>query len=370
MRQPATNEQTLYGGRLGALRRMDGLTQADLSESLGVGQSFISQVERGDKSLPDDVAAQAALTFDVPIEYFTVPPQPIESGVLTFRKTSRASARYENMVRQSFLEAARLFDQASRASSYRIADFHDAAEDNVEEAAANLRAALGFSSTDPIPNATRALERLGVGVIHNLMGTGNDAAADHHGMSCPTANIDRPLVATVSDQPGAVSRMTLMHELGHLLYDRHLGAPIRTLRSDEERRAYRFAGAMLIPASVMKRRVTETLTLHAYLAIKADYGISVSALIKRAADLDLISPRRSRSLFIQLNSQGWRQKEPVTVPNEAARLLGQATIYGISPDPRTVSRLAAVRESQVTRWTGLTAPEQPTNVIPFKRKAS
>jgi Zn-dependent peptidase ImmA (M78 family) len=92
----------------------------------------------------------------------------------------------------------------------------------------------------------------------------------------------------------------------------------------EEKRAFRFAGALLLPADAARERISETLTLHGYLRVKADYGLSVSALIHRAEDLGLITGPRARSLYIQWSSQGWRNNEPVSVADERPLLLGQA----------------------------------------------
>ncbi|MDK6646209.1 ImmA/IrrE family metallo-endopeptidase, partial [Actinotignum timonense] len=78
------------------------------------------------------------------------------------------------------------------------------------------------------------------------------------------------------------------------------------VRSVEERRAFAFAGALLLPEEMMIREVDEGTTLNQFLRIKARYGVSVGAIVVRAERLGLISSMRSRSLHIQLNSRGWR----------------------------------------------------------------
>lgn len=155
--------------------------------------------------------------------------------------------------------------------------------------------------------------------------------------------------------------------MGHLIYDRDRGTPIRGVRALEERRAFRLAVAVLIPAHVIKQRISETLTLHGYLRVKADYGISVSALIIRAAELGAISAQRKRSLFIQLSSQGWRRDEPVSVAPEVPQLLGQAAERGISRSARQIARIVGIRYGDASRWTRLPAADLPeassTNVV-------
>lgn len=362
------SESALRGDRLITLRQIEGLTQADLAELLGVGQAFISRIEQEDKPLPPNLAQETADQFDLPVEFFTIPRDVTELGTPTFRKTSKATVRAEAKVVSAFNEAARLFRLASERSGYRTAAVHEAADDDVEETAANLRSKLSLAPGDPLPNATRAAERLGVGVIHGLLPEVDDDG-NHHGISSPSTRVDRPLIATVRTQPPAVARMTVMHELGHVIFDRDLGAPIRSTRDPREVRAYQFAGAMLIPAAVVKQRVTESLTLHGYLRIKADYGLSVAAIVKRAADLEVITPQRARSLYIQMSSQGWRSNEPVAVAPERQLLLGQAAEHGISSDGRSVARAAGTPYERTYQWTGLAGPENATtdNVIPLRR---
>ena len=75
----------------------------------------------------------------------------------------------------------------------------------------------------------------------------------------------------------------------------------------------------------MRRRVTMDMTLNAYLRIKADYGVSVGAIVMRAQRLGIITPERARSLHIQISSRGWRDNEPVPVLAERPLLVRQAS---------------------------------------------
>ncbi|MDK6729635.1 ImmA/IrrE family metallo-endopeptidase, partial [Aerococcus urinae] len=66
--------------------------------------------------------------------------------------------------------------------------------------------------------------------------------------------------------------MTLAHELGHLIFDHDLLTHPK-VRSVEERRAFAFAGALLLPEEMMIREVDEGTTLNQFLRIKARYGV-------------------------------------------------------------------------------------------------
>lgn len=349
---PPVSSRDLRGARLLALRQIEGLTQTDLATKLGVTQAFISHVEKGLKALPLEVAAKAAVEYDLPLEFFAAPPSLTDQGFATFRKSSKATVIDENKVVATFGEAARLFQRASEASGYHTLNLDDAREDDVEATARNVRAVLGLADDGPILNVTRAVERLGVGVIHELTSTPEDHR-DHSGLSRPNPFVDRPLIATLGPLPGAVTRMTVLHELAHLIFDRDRTTAIRGTRALEEKRAFRFAGAMLLPAHIVQRRVTECLTLHGYLPIKAEYGISVGAIIIRAAEIGAISPERKRTLMIQMSSNGWRRDEPVPVAQEQSILITQATTRGIATDSRRVGQTMGIKFTDVARWTGL-----------------
>jgi Zn-dependent peptidase ImmA (M78 family) len=301
-------------------------------------------------------------------------PTPADLGAATFRKSSRATARDESRVVALFDEAARLFRQVSESSGYQSADLPDPRDydGDVERVAEAVRTRLKLGADDPLPNATRALERLGIGVVDNLDEL-DEETRGHTAVSRPSKYNSRPLVAMTAAVPGAVKRLTLLHEAGHLIFDCDLAGPIASTRSPEERRAYKFAGAVLIPERVVRSRISESLNLHGYLPVKADYGVSVGALIMRARDLGVIGTDRARSLQIQLSSQGWRSAgEPVPVADERPLLLGQALrqAYGKQATAKAAHDLGTAPE-WINQWTHQTTEASAVDsgrVIELRRR--
>jgi len=362
------------GHRMTALRNIHGLTQGDLARRLEVGQSFLSQVERGARAVPDSMLLRASQEFALPLSFFTIMPNGADMGPVTFRKNSKATALDERRIVELFNEASRLYRHLGSESGYRTAELPDPAgfDGDPELIAESMRAAAGLAPGDPVRNAVRTTERLGIGVVDNLDHI-DSRVPGHTAVSRPTHLADRPLVALVAELPGAVKRLTVLHELGHLIFDRDLSEPVG-IRSREEKRAYKFAGAYLLPASVVRQRVSESLNLHGYLPIKADYGISVAATIVRAKDLGVISTDRARSLQIQLAAQRWRYNEPVEVPDEQPLLLRQALgkVYGAQSTAKAANDVG-VQPEWVTRWAHAKptiepptpAPRGSSNVIDF-----
>ncbi|MHC9829383.1 ImmA/IrrE family metallo-endopeptidase [Corynebacterium diphtheriae] len=125
----------------------------------------------------------------------------------------------------------------------------------------------------------------------------------------------RGLIATTTKQDGGRVRLTRAHELGHLVLHTSIRPGIEKVRETE---ANLFAGAFLIPEGDAHSMFSEHLTLEGYARIKAQYAVSIAALIVRAHRLGIVSAKRYRSLFIQLSSRGWRTEEPVEIPVERA----------------------------------------------------
>jgi Zn-dependent peptidase ImmA (M78 family)/transcriptional regulator with XRE-family HTH domain len=317
-------EQALNGERLTDLRDLLGLSQTALADRLGVKQAFISLVESGSRPMPDALADDVVAAFALPSTFFFVATTLRDAAPVTFRKKAAASVRDERRIIKKHQEAARLFATVSRVSGYRgsrLPDPNEFGGDTVLLAEA-VRSCGGLADDAPIPNMTRLMERLGVGVLTCLEpGVADDK--DHVSISRPADAADRPLVAMIASCPGDMARLSLAHELGHLIFDQGRAKPIPSPRSPEERRAYDFASALMVPDTVMRKNVSETLTLHGYLPIKATFGVSVAALIMRAQRMGLISKDRARSLHSQRSSQGWRRNEPVPVKDERSTLLEQ-----------------------------------------------
>lgn len=360
-----TSEQSprTNGMRLTALRDLFNLTQTGLSERLEVNQSFLSRIEKGERPLPDDLMVRACFAYRLPQSFFEVSVSDADLLVQTFWKNSKATARDEARIKRLHREATRLFQMASERSGFHPAKLPNPDDHggNVEHVASVTRILMGLQPGTALLNSTRALERLGIGVVSNLDHIDLERA-DHKGISMPHARTGRPLIALIGELNGSEQRFAALHELGHLLFDQGLTVPIRTRRDPKEERAHRFARAVLLPLEVMPDLISESLNLSGYLKIKAQFGASVATIIKRGQDLSLISEPRARSLFIQWSTQGWRHNEPVEVATEKPTLLRQAIlhVYGGS-GVVLAAKDSGVPEDLIRQWTGIESNTIMTN---------
>lgn len=321
------------GSRLRDLRLMHGMTQKDFAQTLGTPQSHISAIERGLKNSPM-VIHSAAYLFNTPAGFFDAPSTPYSSGSLNFR-TKKIPARVMDAARVTFAEIERTArHQLTHWPQIPVTD--SSLEDRstplpisqINDIAQRIRSLLQVNDTGPVLNVTRAIERSGVPVIplHNP----HVDLASIDGISSPDTTEERGVVTVTDCFDGGRARFTRAHELGHLVLHTHFRPGIEKLREEE---AHMFAGAFLMPEDDARRRISSDLTLEGFARLKAEYAISIAALIRRARELNIISPDRYRSLMIQLSSRGWRKDEPVRIPVETPKLLEEVAITTVSPKP-------------------------------------
>jgi len=333
------------GDRLRTLRELMDLTQAQVSKSSGVASSWISDFENGYKDSDDDKLRDIALALDTPLAFFYVEPKVVPLDSLRFRKLATAKRGVTKRVRALYGESYRVADDLITSQSYPTPPlpFTDKAELNsneIEEFAEQTRDALRLAPDKPIPHLTRALERGGIAVAPMVLTDqdGNDDSTGnaHFGLSYWSGLGDTALIGYFP-AAGDRDRFTLAHEVGHLVLH-----SFRPRAADPEREANRFALALLAPREWAGEILSSRMTLTDYARMKAEWGISIQALIMRSASLDKIDDSRKRSLYVQLSQRNWRRHEPVEVGQETPLLLWTLLKreFGSRPYVRGADKLA------------------------------
>ncbi|MCR6649172.1 MAG: XRE family transcriptional regulator [Cellulomonas sp.] len=332
--------------RLRTLREMHGWTQAELAAATGLSQPLLSSIEKLRRdATPDSLQAIAEAT-DTPLSFFEIEPSSVPTDSLHFRKNKTAPVKLTTQVKAYFREAHRvtttLLDKVARP----IAQFPTADAragridgDEIEELTFETRRALGLELDVPIPNLTRALERAGAAVFRmTLPGVeeGRVVGKGHYGVSYWGGPGERPVIGYFPGS-GDRDRFTIAHELGHVVLHTY-----RTPCDEAEVEAHRFAGALLLPRTRAVELIGSTTTLSEYARIKAGFGISIQAIIMRAAHLGLIDEARKTSLMVQVGARGWRTAEPVEVIHEEPQLVTKAltAVWPESPYRRAAEPLA------------------------------
>ena len=323
------------GDKIRQAREIRGMTQEELAIEAGKSKAVIAQVERGFREASSELMEAIAFATKFPLNFFDAPPHvefPVSDVIFRAkagisRKNILAAVRYTEHVFAIALSLARKLKSipvAIKPSSSRAID-----------AARETRQLMKLDPSEPLVNIIRALERAGVWCF--AMPYLEDGDAFCLWMEVEQRSI--PIIAVSAKAPVDRLRLSVAHELGHLVM--HKGLILRS-RKEVEEEAFSFAAEFCLPAEAMEREMAGAITLSSLARLKLRWGISMAALIRRAHELKLLTTRQYHYLFQQLSFKGWRTEEPpqLNIAVDKPRLVRNMAelVYGF---PINYARFAA-----------------------------
>ncbi|TPF97595.1 hypothetical protein EP30_01235 [Bifidobacterium sp. UTCIF-39] len=343
--------------RIALMRRLEKKTQAELVMGMGISASKLSKIQNRIIPFTENDAYKLATYIDYPVSFFVMSDIPTPPTELTYRRTSKTlvreisavSAEYELMVGAVHRVAEKLgmksrlqwIDEISPRESGQLGI------DEINRLAQKARKYLGLQETGPVPNVTRALERVGI-VVLPMHSAGEESGykTTSEGVSDPNLKTEIPVIGYLGRaNTGDRLRFTKAHELGHMILHKHRRP---STRQQMENEAHRFAGAFLMPEKDARSIFSPTSSMSIFFHAKAGWGMAISALIMRASALGIIDAQRTRSLQVQLSARGWKKNEPVGVAVESPilfkQMLGQAYGRIVSPTEVVVDSFQIANE--------------------------
>ena len=292
--------------RLILARRRKGWKRTELARRAGLKSRSITAYELAERVPSEESLFALAKALEYPPAFFFRPPvERLQEEGVSFRALTKMSANQRERALAAGELALELADWAKEAFELPEIDLPDLhLETSPETAAMTLRAAWGLSDR-PIPNMVRLLESKGVRVLSLAE---DDRSLD--GFSFWRGG--EPFVFLNTQKSPERSRFDAAHELGHLVLHRHGHA----IGQEVEREAMSFASAFLMPQSSIEAHAPRQPTVPSLTHAKQWWGVSVSALLRRIYDLNIISRWYYRALCIQIQKQGFREKEPEPIDRE------------------------------------------------------
>lgn len=314
----------IYGERVRQAREIRGMTQRELAKNVGRDKSLIAQVEVGVKSASEELLGLIAMATRFPLAFFAEPP------LIEFPANEILFRARNNVPRKGLIEAIRQAESVFNIGLTMARQCRDlslslpVSQQPPTLCARATRTAMGVESREPIPHLIRSLEKIGVWVVALPKLEGRDAF-------CVWSRVDSreiPVIAYCTGVPGDRLRLSIAHEVGHLVMHKGLMKPPAEMESE----AYKFAAELLMPEAAMRKEISTPFTLTGAARLKPRWKVSIQALIRRSYELQLITERQYRYLFFQLSENGWRTREPenLDVPVEKPRLLRKLAemVYG------------------------------------------
>ena len=295
---------------LTVVRESKRMSQTKLANAAGLAQSTVSQIEAGILSPSNETVDQLAQSLECPPSLLRVSLRFRELPMTFFRKKARVRVidvkairarvnlyrlRLEILLRSFDLVDAKLIEVDTESDGL-----------SPSEAAKRLRVYWNVPP-GPIRNLTNLVESYGMVVVP--MDFANESV-DGLSLYDPADTLP-PMIFMNPNLPGDRWRLSLAHELGHIILHHHLNVPPSDKQMEAE--AFEFALEFLAPAVEIAGQLRHV-TMHRLASLKKHWRISMAALLMRATKMGYISQRHVRRFWIQLRKSG--KNEPVKIPSE------------------------------------------------------
>lgn len=278
-----------------------GFTQTQMAEKLEVTQSRLSRIEDGlITESSADVFEKLSTATGFPVEFFLQPGARSPLREAFFRRKATVSVgqlrQTESVINIQRLAVENLLGKNDIVPELPLPQLEpDAFEGGAVEIARHLRYAWRIPP-GPIKNLTELVEMAGVLV---------------HYVDFPTPSVDgvtvwmsggTPLVLLNPRFPAVKLRMTLAHELGHIIMH-------RLPSSDMEDQAFAFGAEFLMPERDISHSLYP-LDLDSLITLKLRWKTSMQAILTHAKRIGKIKEGYYKFMMIKLSQKGWRKFEP------------------------------------------------------------
>ncbi|MBW6499442.1 MAG: XRE family transcriptional regulator [Bacteroidales bacterium] len=299
--------KAIFSKRIKSARITANLSLRELSERMNaiVSHNAIKKYEDGLMTPDSRVLINLAKALNVKPDYF-FRPFTVDIGNVEFRKKSRLPKKSLSSIRETVTNAIERYVELEQFLNVS-ADFHNPIKDNLIRNGEDVENAVLHllnewkAGLNALPNVIELLEDKEIKVIEI------EDRDEFDGLS-GWANDSIPVIVVNKSFPIERKRLTVLHELAHLLLSFHPDLDQKT----KERLCYRFAGAVLIPKETFFEEMGENrsrISLPELIAIKETYGISIQAIMARARDLGVISEERFIHFRKWMNFSEERRKE-------------------------------------------------------------
>ena len=316
------DKKKLVGDRLQMARQAHGLSLRALAEKLEISAQALSKYERGADMPGSTILLAMAKFFGVRVDYFCRANQVVMTDGPEFRAKNAFRIKQQNTLQARIQDWLERYEQAEALfpkEQPKISPlFENPAEitsdEEIEALALKVRKTWGLG-TAPIPpkGLIPLLEDHGVRVY--LI----DAPDSFDAVKFKANGY--PVIVAQKNVPGDRIRFDIAHELGHFL----IRTPETGTKRERERPAMKFAGAFLVPATVVRQELGSTrsqITIEELAILKAKYGLSMGGWLFRAKILGIITEFQAVHYFRMFQKLGFRLKEPGDQypPEESTRL--------------------------------------------------
>lgn len=310
-------ENPEYNYRMLTLARESrGYSQQELAQLIGMTQGKLSKAENGLQVPLPEMVEKISQVLDYPADFFKQQEKIFDLSLFHYRKRLQAGKKELekceariNITRINIEKLLRSIELTSPNYPWMNAE----QEGDPQRFARKLREWWKVPG-GRVEDLTRLAEDHGILVVNMDL-----EEAEIDGLTILTEK-RTPMIFLSNEIPADRYRLTLAHEIGHLVM--HTGREIPSSR-DVEEEAFLFGAELLMPEKEIKDQLSEKLDLEKLADLKKYWKVSMGALLKRAKVLGVVSDNQYQYLWKQMGSLGYKKKEPAELdfPKEQPSLL-------------------------------------------------
>lgn len=330
------------GDVLLVLRRAADITQESLAEELGITQAALSRYENNlrdpDEAMLGKLALALGTTEGFLSHSFQMQGAIAADAHMRRQKTTKPSdwKRVEAQLNALRMHSSYLLDRVPMRAQNHVVPVDP--DERTPSAAADLIRAAWRMPIGPVRHLVQWIESAGVIVVEEDFGTHRiDGMSQWSG--------EYPVIIVNNVLPVDRKRLTLAHELGHLVLHTDY------VDVDVESQANEFAAQFLMPLHVISPQL-RALTLGKLTDLKAEWGVSMQAIFERAFRSGKVSADERQNFYRHMNSRGWKTREPggENIPPEVpslAQSIGRRLLDGGLTE-REINSLSGIQEGRPT----------------------
>jgi len=296
-------------------RQSRGYSQSELTQLLSMSPGWLSRIEAGLREITPDWLQKVAELLDYPITFFYKDTQLYGPGVSEMFNRSRSKVPIKARDKNQACSEIHRINIERLIRGVDIGDI-EIPQYDIDEFDGNVR---------NIARAVRAKWNLAHGPLRNVVKTIEGARGIIVPLTFESRFVDAtsywpkkmpPIFFMDINFPTDRIRFSLSHELGHIVMHQNNPNPYQEYQADE------FAAEFLMPETDIKPFLND-ISLPKLANLKPYWKVSMAALLKRAKDLNTITERHYKTLWIEMGKAGYRTREPreLDLPKEVPKLL-------------------------------------------------
>lgn len=297
--------ENVFAKKLKSARLLSGLSLRKLAEKITIDLSAqaLKLYEKGERKPDSSIIIALSEALQVPIDYF-FRDSNIKLGNVEFRKKSKLGKKDIQQIKEFVIDYLERYIEIERILNVQY-KFSNPLEtilinsiDDIEIASQELRKNWEIGM-NPVSNLIEMLEDKGVKIVEI------DADQSFDGLATWVENF--PVIVVNKNIDLVRKRFTVVHELAHLLLSFSENLNDKSI----EKYCNNFAGAFLLPGASLKNYLgvkRSHISIQELIEIKVYFGISISAIVYRAYNLNIIPESFLKGFFIRLNKDNQRDE--------------------------------------------------------------